>query len=155
VKLDLAIRELHESEDTLARSLLTMSERHRDEHEIHHVARDLTRWSYAHLGELAEEGRRYGLNLDGKPGGSGTPAPLSGPAGPRTDPGMALLADLRRLYRAAAGVSLDWELLGQGAQATKDRELLALTGRCHPQTIRQMQWANAMLKSLSPQILAS
>ena len=53
-----------------------------------------------------------------------------------------------------AGVSLDWELLAQGAQAIKDDELLALSKQCHPQTLRQMRWANAMLKELSPQALA-
>ncbi|GAB5009948.1 hypothetical protein MAHJHV63_55300 [Mycobacterium avium subsp. hominissuis] len=53
----------------------------------------------------------------------------------------------------AAGVSLDWELLAQGAQAAKDAELLGLASRCHPVTLRQMRWANAMLKELSPQVL--
>ena len=51
--------------------------------------------------------------------------------------------------------SKGWELLGQGAQAARDTELLALTQRCHPQTLRQMRWANAMLKTLSPQVLVS
>lgn len=37
---------------------------------------------------------------------------------------------------------------------TKDDELLELTKRCHPQTLRQMRWANAMLKELSPQALS-
>jgi anaerobic selenocysteine-containing dehydrogenase len=37
---------------------------------------------------------------------------------------------------------------GQGAQAAKHSELLALTKRCHPQSLRQMRWANAMLKVL-------
>ena len=54
---------------------------------------------------------------------------------------------------SAAGVSLDWELLAQGAQAAKDAELQELASRCHPQTLRQLKWANAMLKVLSPQIL--
>ncbi len=57
--------------------------------------------------------------------------------------------------RVAAAVSLDWELLGQSAQAAKNSELLELTKRCHPQALRQMRWANAMLKVLSPQVLAS
>jgi hypothetical protein len=48
-------------------------------------------------------------------------------AGRRPEPGLLLLADLRHLHRVAAGVSLDWELLAQGAQAAKDSELLALT----------------------------
>ena len=49
-------------------------------------------------------------------------------------------------------VSLDWELPAQGAQ---DVELITLAQECHPQTLRQMRWANAMLKTLSPQFLAS
>jgi hypothetical protein len=66
-----------------------------------------------------------------------------------------LLADLRHLHRVAAWISLDWELLAQGAQAAKDAELLALAKRCHPESLRQMRWANAMLKVLSPQVLVS
>jgi hypothetical protein len=73
----------------------------------------------------------------------------------RPEPGLLLLADLRQLHRLAAGASVDWELLGQAAQAAKDEELLELTSRCHPETLRQMRWANAMLKQLSPQVLTS
>jgi hypothetical protein len=62
---------------------------------------------------------------------------------------------LRRVHRTAAGASLDWELLAQAAQAAKDSDLLALTEQCHPQTLRQMRWANAMLKELSPQALTA
>ncbi len=68
---------------------------------------------------------------------------------------MLLLADLRRLHRRAAGVSLDWELLAQAAQAARDTELRDLASRCHPRTLRQLKWTNAMLKVLSPQILTS
>jgi hypothetical protein len=70
-------------------------------------------------------------------------------------PGVLLLADLRALHRMAAGVSLDWELLAQGAQAVKEGELVELTRRCHPETLLQLKWTNAMLKTLSPQVLAS
>lgn len=58
-------------------------------------------------------------------------------------PTPLLLADLRRIHRIAAGAS------------AKDLELLELTSRCHPQTLRQMRWANAMLKELPPQALTS
>lgn len=68
---------------------------------------------------------------------------------------MLLLADLRRLHRRAAGVSLDWELLAQVAQSLRHRDLLTLTQRCHPQTLRQLRWTNAQLKVVSPQILSS
>jgi hypothetical protein len=42
-----------------------------------------------------------------------------------------------------------------GSTSPKDSELLALTKRCHPQSLRQMRWANVMLKVLAPQVLAS
>jgi hypothetical protein len=73
----------------------------------------------------------------------------------RPEPSLLLLADLRRVHRAAAGVSLDWELLAQASQAAKDTELQAACAQCHPQTLRQMRWANAMLKELAPQALTT
>jgi hypothetical protein len=80
---------------------------------------------------------------------------LSDLVGRRPEPGLLLLFDLRRLHKLAAGTSLDWELLAQAAQAAKDQHLLELAQRCHPETLRQMRWTNAMLKELSPQALAS
>jgi hypothetical protein len=160
VKLKLALRELHRSEKSLAGDLLKIADRHKADHELYHVARDLARWSQQHVHALAEVGERYGVNLKDDPEeDSGLLATVRGKAselaGRRPEPGLLLLADLRHLHRVTAGVSLDWELLAQGAQAAKDAKLLALTKRCHPQSLRQMRWANAMLKVLSPQILAS
>jgi hypothetical protein len=160
MKLGLAIRELHRSENSVAAHLLKMADRHKVDHGVYHVARDLALWSQAHVSELTDTGRRYGVRLrDNASDDSGRMTGLrqrtSEMLGQRPEPGLLLLADLRKLHRKAAGVSLDWELLGQGAQAAKDNELLELTQRCHPQTLRQMRWANAMLKELSPQVLMS
>ncbi|WP_158894440.1 hypothetical protein [Amycolatopsis anabasis] len=160
MKLGLAIRELHNSENSLARALRAAADRHQANHEIHHVGRDLARWSTEHVERLARTGHRYGLDLNADAAqdlGLLTTArrKLGELAGRRPESGLLLLADLRRLHRKAAGVSLDWELLAQGAQAVKDAELLALAQDCHPQTLRQLRWTNAMLKTLSPQILAS
>ncbi|MEU4673992.1 hypothetical protein AB0F91_40055 [Amycolatopsis sp. NPDC023774] len=159
MKLGLALRELHRAEKSLARDLRKTADRHEVEHEVHHVARDLAGWSADHVRELARHARGYGLHLDEDVPGSGPLAPLrttlAGLSAGRPEPGLLLLADLRRLHRKAAGVSLDWELLAQGAQAAKDQELLELASRCHPQTLRQMKWTNAMLKIMSPQILTS
>ena len=156
MRIGVALREVHRSETGLAGELRRMADRYQDEAEIHHVAQDLARWSDEHVRELAAAAARHGERAESPAGSEGRglgPAPDAGgllAAG--SDPGLALLADLRRLYLAAAGVSVDWELLGQGAQAVKDADLLALSGRCHPQTFRQMKWANAMLKVLSPQV---
>jgi hypothetical protein len=45
VKLDLALRELPRSENSLLADLLTMADRRKANHEIYHVAHDLVRWS--------------------------------------------------------------------------------------------------------------
>jgi hypothetical protein len=160
MKLGLALRELHRAEKSLAHDLLRIADRHHAEHEIHHVARDLAAWSREHVHGIADAAQRYGLKLDDDPATTSGPleavrTKLSDMTGRLAQPGVLLLADLRRLHRKAAGVSLDWELVAQGAQAVKDTGLLELTQKCHSQTLRQLKWTNAMLKTLSPQVLAS
>ena len=68
---------------------------------------------------------------------------------------MLVLVDLREVFVQAQGVSVDWELVGQAAQGVRDLDLLGLTRRCHPDTLRQARWANGMLKSSATQILVS
>ncbi|OMC40697.1 hypothetical protein A5740_24135 [Mycobacterium sp. GA-1841] len=158
-KITLALTELHRSEHSLAHDLRSIAARHHSDQDISHLADDLARWSEEHVALLAEHGRHYGLHLTWRSGRMRVTRWIqerfSAAMRRRPEPALLLLADLRKVHRAAAGVSLDWELLGQGAQATKDQELLTLTERCHPQTLRQMRWANAMLKELSPQVLSS
>ncbi|OBK77262.1 hypothetical protein [Mycobacterium sp. 1274761.0] len=159
MKLGLALRELHRSEVRLARSLDGIASRHHNDHGIYHVALDLGKWSREHVALIAQAGERYGVRLRSDPRiaavTESAQAWISDRLGRRPETGVLLLADLRRLHRLAAGVSLDWELLAQGAQGVKDTELLELCEQCHPQALRQMRWANAMLKELSPQALAN
>lgn len=160
MKLGLAIEELHRSESHLARVLLAVSDRHKADHEVFYVARDIAGWSQRHVTELARAGADFGVELDPEP--AGEPGILeriqqttSDLLGRRPEPGLLLLADLRHVHREAAGVSLDWELLAQAAQGARKRELLALAERCHPDTLRQMRWANAKLKESATQVLVS
>ncbi|MHC6591256.1 hypothetical protein [Arthrobacter sp. C152] len=160
MKFGLALEELHRSENDLAHHLLTISERHKVDHEIYHLARDLARWSQQHVRDIASMARNYGEDLDPEPRGeAGLMETLrekgSEMVGRRPETGMLLLRDLRELYLMACGVSADWELLAQAAQGNKDKELLALAEACHPQTIRQMKWANGKLKESATQILVS
>ena len=160
MKLHLAIEELHRSETQLVHVLTAMSDRHKAEHEVFHVTRDLALWSAAHVRDLAGIGGGYGLELDPDAGGDpGVMAALSERVsellGRRPEPGLLLLADLRHLYREASGVSLDWELLAQAAQGARKADLLELAERCHPQTLRQVRWANGMLKEAATQVLVS
>lgn len=157
----LTLRALHDGEKHLARQLTTVAERHRTDHEIHHVATDLAAWSREHVQRLADPAHAHGLDLDGPPGDSGRGAlstlreKAAEVVGRRPEPGLLLLRDLRELHLDATENSLHWEMLAQVAQATKDDELLAVASACHPQTLRQMRWTNTMIKILSPQILTS
>ena len=160
MKLGMAIEELHRSENELYTVLLSMSDRHRVDHEVFHVTRDMATWSQQHVEELAQAGREFGLELDPEAEHvHGLMEKVRRKAaeftGRESEPGLLLLADLRHLYREASGTSLDWELLAQGAQGAKNKELLDLAERCHPQTLRVSRWANAKLKESSPQVLAS
>jgi hypothetical protein len=160
VKLGLALEELHRAENHLHRVLLAVSDRHKADHEVFYVARDLARWSQRHVAELARIGADYGVDLD--PEAVAEPGILerlqqatSDLLGRRPEPGLLLLADLRHVHREAAGVSLDWELVAQAAQRARQRELLELAERLHPDTLRQMRWANAKLKESATQVLVS
>jgi hypothetical protein len=37
----------------------------------------------------------------------------------------------------------------------RDAELLGLATDCHPQTLRQLRWANGKIKELAPQALVA
>jgi hypothetical protein len=160
MKLDMAIEELHRSENHLVTVLTSMSDKHKADHEVFYVCRDMAKWSREHVADLARVGTDFGLELD--PEASEDPSLLAAMKqrtseliGRRSTPGLLLLADLRHLYRESAGTSVDWELLAQGAQGAKEQELLDIAERCHPESLRITRWANAYLKVSSPQVLAS
>lgn len=118
-RIALVLRELHRSENAMARALLLAADRHRVEHEVVHVARDIARWSQDHVRSIAEPGHVHGVHLardatTGAPKAVGRLAQrASALAGRRPEPGLLLLADLLRLPRRAVGVSMDWELLAR------------------------------------------
>jgi hypothetical protein len=157
-KVGAAIEELHRSENDLAGALLNLSDQQKADHEIFYVARDIAAWSQEHVRKLARVGGDYGLELDPEPEDESTLLARAKQKGSELlgrfhEPGLLLLADLRHIHRTAAGVSLDWEVLAQTAQALKDVELLDICQDCHPETLRQMRWANSKVKESAAQIM--
>jgi hypothetical protein len=160
MKIGFAMENLHRSENELATELLQVAHRHHAEQDIFYLAQDLAGWSQRHVREIAEAGERYGLRLDPQARQPHALADRLRDASGRLvrhrpEPALLLLADLRHVHVLATGVSLDWEMLGQAAQASQDRELLAVVKRCHPDTLRQARWANAHIKEASAQALLS
>jgi hypothetical protein len=157
----MALEELHRSENDLAGHLLKVLDRHKADHEIFYVARDIARWSQEHVRRLATVVDDHGLDLDPEPS---TDVGILASVRQKGDEQLGrhheaslllLLRDLRTVHRMAAGTSLDWEILAQTAQALKDTELLELAEACHPQTLRQMRWANANLKEIAAQVMVT
>jgi hypothetical protein len=143
VKIGIAIREAHAAERALLELLGAAGERHADEHDVFHMAQTLSAWSREHLEQL----ERFGAELDDGD------APELPPPG--DDPGVTLLRDVRELHLAAARASLAWTILGQGAQAVSDQDLLAVVTASHPQTLRTLKWTVQKAKDAAPQVLAS
>jgi hypothetical protein len=159
-KVGAAIKQLHRAENDLARELLGVSDRHKADHEVYYGARDLARWSQEHVRRLATVGRDHEVDLDPEPAGTVDLISVvrqkgSELMGRQQAPGLLLLHDLRKVHVQTAGVSLDWEVLAQTAQVIKSQDLLTAASECHPQTLRQLRWSNALIKQLSPQVMAS
>jgi hypothetical protein len=158
--IEYALRRIHSGENAMHKQLLRIAEQHHADHEVHHVARDLAKWSGEHVGKIADHAQRLGLSLSDAPDEPSAVterlrAAVSTMSGRRPEPGMLLLHDLREMYLQGSENSLAWEMLAQIAQAKHERELLALSEECHPQTLRQIRWANTMIKVQSPQVLAA
>jgi hypothetical protein len=162
MKIGIAIREVAHAEQELADELLKVGERHRADHDVYHLSRQLSRWSQGHLAALEQFADRYDAKVNGGDIGRESAGPLSALReksaellGRRPASGMLLLRDLRDIHLLAAEASLNWTLLGQAAQAAKDAELLACVDLCHPETLRTMRWSLTKLKSAAPQVLTT
>jgi hypothetical protein len=160
MKLGIAISEVASAEEELADELLKVGERHRTDHDVYHLTRQLSRWEQAHLAALEPFAERYGEDVDGDERGRESAGPLAGVRekaaellGRRSATGLLLLRDLRNVHLLAAEASLGWTLLGQAAQAAKDAELLECVALCHPETLRVMRWTLTRLKVTAPQVL--
>ena len=162
MKIGVALRETHDAETELAAELLRVGERHKADHDVYHLSRTLSEWCDRHVCRLAVDAPRYGADLDADAVADEQERGLIARArergselvGRRPEPGLLLLRDMRDLHLAAARASLAWTVLGQGAQAVSDQELLDTVTACHPETIRIMKWTVQKAKEASPQALA-
>ena len=147
MKLGLAIEQVASAERELAERLVEVGERHRTDHDVFHMTRTLEKRERGHLEALARHAGRYDAATEGA-------APKGAP--PSTaDPSLLLLHDLRHLHLLAAGASLDWVALAQGAQAAKDTDLLQTVTECHDETLQTLKWTTYRLKEAAPQALTS
>lgn len=153
--LQYVLEKTYRAEGAVIVHLEALMQRHPAEHEVRHVAIDLLRLSRSNREHLAAAVAEHELDL--RPLDEESERHDATVQGTGVDPGtpLGLLEDFRELFLRASGTSLDWEMLAQHAQAAHETRLLDLASQCHPQTLRQVAWANTMLKTSSPQALAS
>lgn len=163
MKLGLAIREVCDAEERLGRELNALGERHKADHDVFHLTETLQRIVVANLERLVRHAGRYDVDVDPsevrEEHGSGLVEKAreksSELIGRRPEPGLLLVRDLRKLHLLYAEVSINYVILGQGAQAARDAELLDACSTCHTQALRGMKWTVTRLKTASPQVLTT
>jgi hypothetical protein len=160
VRLGMAIEELHRAETELAEEYAKVAERHAAEHDVHQLCTTLARQCHDHAERLRPLADRYGQELPE----ADPPAPDQGLlaglrrkgselTGRQPPAGVLLLHDLRRLYLMAQECQIDWEMVGQGAKAARDKELLATVTDCMERTDVQVRWLTTRIKEAAPQTL--
>ena len=160
MRLGMAIKELHEAETALAEQFRTVGERHAAEHDVYHACATLAKQCHAHAEQLRPAAARYDEQLpeqDPPEPGEGLLAGLrrrgSELTGRQPPAGILLLHDLRRLYLMAQECEIDWEMVGQGAKAARDQQLLGTVSECMEQTTVQVKWLKTRIKEAAPQTL--
>jgi hypothetical protein len=162
VKLGLAISQVAKAEEKLAHGLWRIGERHKTDHDVFYVTKTLAGLERGHVEALAPHAESYGGSVDedaGEPDERGLldkavekSAEL---IGRRPEPALLLLRDLRVLHELAARASIEWVILGQGAQAAKDQKLLSTVELCHAETLRTLKWTTYRIKEAAPQVLTA
>lgn len=160
--ISIVLSQVHDGEIELEKEFHIVADRHRADHEVHHVAVDLARWSLQNRQALAPLADRYADDLADYQAPQAPNHPITAVrektaelVGRRPEPGLLLLRDLRHLFLLSSGNSVLWTMLGQAAQTNKDEELLEIVTFCHSRTMRQTLWCNGMIKALSPQALTA
>ena len=139
-------------ERVLADSLRVVADGHPEDAEVVHVARVLAGLSDEHRTRLAPVAERYGEESSGDEVDEPERLRAAGLAEPRGGP-LGLLRDLQDLHVLGGLVRTTWTVLGQAAQAERDRELLEVAVHCGGGTDRQLRWLVTHLKTVAPQTL--
>jgi hypothetical protein len=159
-KVRVLLGDLLEAETDLARAYRAIGEHQAAEHDIYYVTQTLASQCEEHAAQLHKVFERFDRESP-TPGVSegvrNVMASLRGAdadvVGRESEPGLALLRDLRQLYLMAEEVNVHWLALRQVAQATRDLELLQLVSQLQEETRTQLRWMTTRLKECAPQVL--
>ena len=163
MKLGKAIAHLCDTELKLADELRTVGDRHASEQDIFHLSTTLAKQCEDHVEKLRPFAERYDEDVSGdgdEPGLWETAVSAlrkkgAELAGKTPLSALLLLRDLHDLYLVAQECELDWVIVGQGAQAARDAELLEVVTACHEEAVHQAKWVRTRIKTTAAQPLVA
>jgi hypothetical protein len=139
---------VHRAQSNLGEAFREVGEHHVDEPDVRHDCARFARQCDRHASLVGGFVSRYVVEPDDEP--DRLHRTLFD--GARTGP-LGLLRDLQDLYLMACESDICWTLVAQGAQGTRDPELLALVEQCAPATAAQQAWLRTRMKQAAPQAL--
>jgi hypothetical protein len=156
------VEKLHDALTDLAGDYRKVGERHASEHDVYHTCHMLAKQCKGQAEALAPHAERNAADVpEGEDEGprESMLAGLRGATGPlvgrSSKTGMLLLRDLRQLHLAIEEAAMLWLIVGQGAQAARDRDLLVLVERSREEITSQLLWISTRIKETAPQVLVS
>lgn len=160
-KLGRALAQLHDGLLDLAEEYEKAGERHASDHDVFHVTRMLAAQCELQAQSLEPHAARYGRKLESGKSDlfdvlfTGIRRLQAASLAKRPVTGMLLLRDLRQLHLAIEEAAMLWLVVGQAAQAVRDRELLEVVERAREEMTKQILWVTTRIKEAAPQVLAA
>jgi hypothetical protein len=161
-KLGQYIEKLHDALTDLAGEYRKIGERHAVEHDLYHLCHTLAKQCEGQAASLAPHAARHAGDVPDDVDEGPRESLLAGlrrataaltTRSPMT--GLLLLRDLRQLHLAIEEAAMLWLVVGQGAAAARDGELLVLVEHAREETTHQLMWVTTRIKETAPQVLAA
>jgi hypothetical protein len=143
---------VHRAERTLAESLLTVGDGHKEEADIFHMCQTLAKMSQEHERRLAPIVDRYGEERAGDDVEEPDRLHADG-VGEVREGSIGLLRDLQDLYLLATLVQTCWTVIYQAAQGVRDHDLMTVAEHSNSEISRVLTWINTRMKAAAPQAL--
>jgi hypothetical protein len=160
-KLGRYIEKLHDALTDLAGEYRKVGERHAVEHDLFHLCHTLAKQCDGQAAALAPHAKRHASDVPDDVDEGPRESLLSGlrrataaAVGRSPLTGLMLLRDLRQLHLAIEEAAMLWLIVGQAAQAARDRELLVLVEQAREEITHQLMWVTTRIKETAPQVLA-
>ena len=138
------------TEQELEKALKAVADRHQQEPDLEEICTILSSWSQAKARSTDRFIHKYGRERDREP--QRLYSDLF--QGPRRG-GLALLRDLHDLWLMTTEAQIAWTLLGQAAQALRDKDFVQTCEHNKEQTHRQTSWLETRSKQAAPQTLVA